>query len=60
MNEEGVATRSGHHCCQPLMRRFGVAATARASLYLYNTEEEVDALVEGLEKVREFFGAFAS
>ena len=59
LNEEGVAIRSGHHCAQPLMRRLGVTATARASFYLYNTEEEVDALVEGLERAREFFGALA-
>jgi cysteine desulfurase/selenocysteine lyase len=59
LNEEGIAIRSGHHCAQPLMRRFGVAATARASFYLYNTEEEVDALVETLVRAREFFGAFA-
>lgn len=60
LDEEGVAIRSGHHCCQPLMRRLGVAATARASFHLYNTEEEVDALIEAINKAREFFGAFAS
>ena len=59
LNEEGVAIRSGHHCTQPLMRRLGTVATARASFYLYNTEEEVDALIEALVKAREFFGAFA-
>jgi cysteine desulfurase/selenocysteine lyase len=59
LDEEGVAIRSGHHCAQPLMRRLGVAATARASFYLYNTDEEVDALVEALVGAREFFGAFA-
>ncbi len=59
LDEEGVAVRSGHHCCQPLMRRLGVAATSRASFYLYNTEDEVDALVEALVRAREFFGAFA-
>jgi len=59
LNEEGVAIRSGHHCAQPLMRRLGVTATARASFYLYNTKAEVDALVEGLERAREFFGALA-
>jgi len=48
LDEEGVAIRSGHHCAQPLMRRLGVAATARASFYLYNTDEEVDTLVEAL------------
>ena len=59
LNEEGVAIRSGHHCTQPLMRRLGTVATARASFYLYNTEEEVDALVGAIESAREFFGAFA-
>jgi cysteine desulfurase / selenocysteine lyase len=59
LDEEGIAIRSGHHCCQPLMRRLGVAATARASFYLYNTEAEVDTLVEALVRAREFFGAFA-
>ena len=59
LDEEGVAIRSGHHCAQPLMRRLGVAATARASFYLYNTEEEVDALVGALQHARELFGAFA-
>ena len=59
LDEEGIAIRSGHHCCQPLMRRLGVAATARASFYLYNTEEEVDALVGAVTRAREFFGAFA-
>ncbi len=57
LDDEGVAIRSGHHCAQPLMRRLGVAATARASFYLYNTEEEVDALIEALQRAREFFGA---
>ena len=59
LDEEGVAIRSGHHCAQPLMRRLGVAATARASFYLYNTEEEVDALLTALERARRFLGAFA-
>jgi cysteine desulfurase / selenocysteine lyase len=59
LDEEGIAIRSGHHCTQPLMRRLGVVATARASFYLYNTEEEVDTLVGALERTREFFGAFA-
>jgi cysteine desulfurase/selenocysteine lyase len=59
LDEEGIAIRSGHHCAQPLMRRLGVAATARASFYVYNTEEEVDALVEALGRAREFFGALS-
>lgn len=51
----GVAIRSGHHCAQPVMKRFGVAATARASLALYNTRAEIDVLVRGLHKVRRLF-----
>jgi cysteine desulfurase/selenocysteine lyase len=53
---EGVAIRAGHHCCQPLMRKLGVAATNRASFYLYTIREEVDRLVAGLERVRAVFG----
>jgi cysteine desulfurase/selenocysteine lyase len=56
MDHEGVAIRAGHHCAQPLMERFGVPATARASFAFYNTLEEVDALVAGLVKVKELFG----
>jgi cysteine desulfurase/selenocysteine lyase len=52
---EGVAIRAGHHCCQPLMAKLGVAATNRASFYLYTIPEEIDALVEGLHKVRKVF-----
>ena len=59
LDEAGIAIRSGNHCAQPLMRRLSVAATSRASFYLYNTEEEVDALVGALKRAREFFGAFA-
>ena len=55
LDQEGVAIRTGHHCAQPVMQRFGIAATARASFALYNTREEVDALVEGILKVREVF-----
>jgi cysteine desulfurase/selenocysteine lyase len=55
LDREGIAIRTGHHCAQPLMQRFGVPATARASLALYNTMEEIDALVNGLHKVREVF-----
>ncbi len=55
LDRQGVAIRAGHHCAQPLMRRFDIAGTARASFYIYNTLEEVDALVEGLEKARAFF-----
>ena len=55
LDQQGIAIRAGHHCTQPLMARFGCGATARASFYLYNTMEEVSALVAGLEKVREVF-----
>lgn len=56
LDGEGVCIRAGHHCAQPLMRRLGVAATARASFYLYNDESDVDALIRGLHKARELFG----
>lgn len=56
LDHEGIAVRTGHHCAQPVMDRFDVAATVRASFGLYNTEAEVDALVEGLGRVREIFG----
>jgi cysteine desulfurase/selenocysteine lyase len=56
LDGEGVCVRAGHHCAQPLHRALGVAATARASVYLYNTPEDIDALVRGLERVRAFFG----
>jgi len=55
LDREGVAIRAGHHCCQPLMARLGVPATARASLALYNTREEIDELVRALARVREVF-----
>jgi cysteine desulfurase / selenocysteine lyase len=55
LDQEGVAIRTGHHCTQPLMDRLSVPATARASLALYNTKEEIDALVGALAKVREIF-----
>jgi cysteine desulfurase / selenocysteine lyase len=54
---EGVAIRAGHHCCQPLMRKLGVAATNRASFYVYTIPEEIDRLVDGLHKVKKAFGA---
>jgi cysteine desulfurase/selenocysteine lyase len=56
LDREGVAVRTGHHCCQPLMERFGVSATTRASFALYNTKGDVDALVGALEKIREARG----
>ncbi len=55
LDREGVAVRAGHHCAQPLMERFGVPATVRASMALYNTREDVDQLVRGLHRVREMF-----
>jgi cysteine desulfurase/selenocysteine lyase len=55
LDRQGIAVRAGHHCAQPLMHRFGVAATARASFAAYNTFEDVDALVRGLHAVREVF-----
>jgi cysteine desulfurase/selenocysteine lyase len=56
LDREGVAIRAGHHCCQPLMRRLGQAATTRASFYLYNTREEVEALAASLDAARRVFG----
>ncbi|WP_077327868.1 cysteine desulfurase [Virgibacillus siamensis] len=56
LDAEGIAVRAGHHCAQPLMRWLDVTATARASFYLYNTEEDIDRLVDGLLKTKEFFG----
>jgi cysteine desulfurase/selenocysteine lyase len=55
LDREGIAIRTGHHCCQPLMDRLGVAATARASVALYNTRAEIDALAAAIDKVREVF-----
>jgi cysteine desulfurase/selenocysteine lyase len=55
LDREGIAIRTGHHCAMPLMNRFGIPATARASLAFYNTRKEIDALVEGIHKVKEVF-----
>jgi cysteine desulfurase / selenocysteine lyase len=55
LDAHGIAIRAGHHCAQPLMRRLGVPATARASFAAYNTAGEVDALLEGLGEVRRVF-----
>ncbi len=55
LDQEGVAIRAGHHCAQPVMQRFGIPATTRASFGVYNTLEEVDALVNGINKVKEIF-----
>ncbi|HUA15945.1 MAG TPA: cysteine desulfurase [Verrucomicrobiae bacterium] len=56
LDQEGIAIRTGHHCAQPVMEWFGVEGTARASFGLYNTKEEIAALVHGIQKVREVFG----
>ena len=55
LDHEGIAIRAGHHCAMPLMKRFGVPATARASLAFYNTREELEALAKGIQKVKEVF-----
>jgi cysteine desulfurase/selenocysteine lyase len=56
LDQEGIAIRAGHHCAQPLMRRLDCVATARASFYVYNTKQEVDALVDGLGAADRIFG----
>ena len=56
LDMDGVAIRAGHHCCQPLMAKLGVAATNRASFYLYNTIEEVGKLAAGLREARRMLG----
>jgi cysteine desulfurase/selenocysteine lyase len=55
LDEAGIAVRAGHHCCQPLHRTLDVAATLRASFYLYNTRDEVDALVDALATARRLY-----
>jgi cysteine desulfurase/selenocysteine lyase len=55
LDREGIAVRTGHHCAQPVMDRFGIPATTRASLAFYNTAEEVDRLVSGIARVKELF-----
>ncbi len=57
LNEEGVAVRTGHHCAQPVMQRFGLPATSRASFAFYNTEAEVDALIAGIRTVQKVFSS---
>ena len=56
LDTEGIAVRAGHHCAQPVMLRFNISATVRASFGVYNRADEIDALVRGLHKVREVFG----
>ena len=55
LDQQGIAIRTGHHCAQPIMERFGIPATARASFAVYNTRAEIDALVAGIQKVKEVF-----
>jgi cysteine desulfurase/selenocysteine lyase len=55
VDQHGVAIRTGHHCAQPIMERFGVPATARASIAFYNTRDEIDTLVRALEHAKEVF-----
>jgi cysteine desulfurase/selenocysteine lyase len=57
LDERGVAVRVGHHCARPIVRRYGIPATTRASFYVYNTPAEVDALVEGVRAAQAYFGA---
>lgn len=59
LDQEGIAIRAGHHCAQPLMGALGVQSTARASFYLYNTEDEVDRFVSAVVETRDFFFSFA-
>jgi cysteine desulfurase/selenocysteine lyase len=56
LDQDGIAVRTGHHCAQPVMDRFGIPATVRASFGLYNTKAEIDGLVRGIEKVKEILG----
>ena len=56
LDSRGIAVRGGHHCARPLHERLGLTASNRASVYLYTTTEEIDALAEGLGYVRDFFG----
>lgn len=56
LDEDGIAIRAGHHCAQPLMKWLDVSSTARASFYIYNTKEEIDALIDGLKLAKEYFG----
>ena len=57
LDAEGIAVRVGHHCAQPVHRRYGVSASTRASAYLYTTDRDVDAFVQALGRVRGFFGS---
>ena len=59
LDARGIAIRAGHHCCQLIMRRLDLTATARASFYLYNTVEEIRTFVQALDDVRKVFGKYA-
>ena len=56
LDDRGVAVRVGHHCARPIVRRYGLPATTRATFYVYTTEAEVDALADGVRAAREYFG----
>jgi cysteine desulfurase/selenocysteine lyase len=56
LDSQGIAVRTGHHCAWPLTRKLGVPATTRASVYLYNTTDDLDALVEGVQGAQKYFG----
>jgi cysteine desulfurase/selenocysteine lyase len=56
LDQDGIAVRAGHHCAMPIHEKLSIPATTRASFYIYNTTDEVDALIEGLYKVKEMFG----
>ena len=56
LDADGVAVRAGHHCAMPLHEKFGINATSRASFYIYNTEKDIDLMIEGLYRVKEIFG----
>ena len=55
LDQHGIAVRTGHHCAWPLMKKFGIAGTTRASFYIYNTLEDIDNLVVGIKSAQEFF-----
>jgi cysteine desulfurase/selenocysteine lyase len=55
LDEDGIAVRSGHHCAQPLMERLGVSSTTRASVYVYNDEDEIDRLTESVKRAGRIF-----
>jgi len=57
LDDRGIAVRTGHHCAWPLMKKFGITGTTRATFYLYNSLEDVDRLVEGIHHTQDFFGA---